>query len=303
MAKTRTYEGGADRARTLQGSRVEGSYKTIEVEAVAPVIGVDVSGVDLTKPLDDAQFDDVRHALADHCVLFFRDQPELTPAQQVAFAKRFGELHAHPAAPTLAGHPEIFVIHTHAGSQVNNGGNWHSDVSCDEEPPLGTMLQLHKTPRAGGDTLFANMYAAFDALSDPMKEFLSGMEALHESEHVYRGRYADRGVDDRDRVFPEAVHPVVRTHPVSGRQALFVNRAFTTKILGLAATESRAVLNFLIQHMEQPQFQVRFRWTPNAIAFWDNRCAQHLALWDYWPEERKGHRVTIKGERPFYDPS
>ena len=302
MAKTKTYDGGADKARSLKSSRVQGAYETISVHPVAPVIGVEVVGVDLTRPLPDRQFEELSHALANHNVLFFRNQPELTPDQQTSFGKRFGELHAHPAAPTLDGHPEIFVIHTHGESQVNNGGGWHTDVSCDEEPPLGTILQLHKTPSAGGDTLFSNMYAAYDALSDPMKEFLSGMEALHESEHIYRGRYSDRGVDDSDKVYPSATHPIVRTHPVSRRQALYVNRAFTTKIVGLAGSESKALLDFLFQHMDQPQFQVRFRWSQNAIAFWDNRCTQHLALWDYWPEERKGHRVTVKGERPFYDP-
>jgi len=181
---------------------------------------------------------------------------------------------------------------------VNNVEIWHSDVSCDEEPPLGTMLQLHKTPSAGGDTLFANMYAAFDTLSDTMKDILRGLSALHESEHIYRGRYSDRGVDDHNKAYPEAIHPIVRTHPVSGREALFVNRAFTTEIVGMSKSEGNAILSYLFNHMEQPQFQVRFRWSPGSIAFWDNRCTQHLALWDYWPEERKGHRVTIKGERP-----
>ena len=303
MAKTKVYQGGADRAQRLKSSRVDKGYKTITVEAVAPVIGVEIKGVDLTRPLPEEQFEELRDALANHCVVFFRDQPELTPEQQVAFGKRFGDLHVHPAAPTLEGNPEVFVIHTHKDSQVNNGGNWHTDVSCDEEPPLGTILQLHKTPSAGGDTLFANMYAAFDALSDRMQEILSGMEALHESEHIFRGRYSDRGVNDSERVYPEALHPIVRTHPVSGRQALYVNRSFTTKIIGFSDKESKALLDFLFQHMEQPQFQVRFRWAKNSIAFWDNRCAQHLALWDYWPEERKGHRVTVKGERPFYRPS
>lgn len=303
MAKTKVYQGGADRAQRLKSSRVDKGYKTITVEAVAPVIGVEIKGVDLTRPLPEEQFEELRDALANHCVVFFRDQPELAPEQQVAFGKRFGDLHVHPAAPTLEGNAEVFVIHTHKDSQVNNGGNWHTDVSCDEEPPLGTILQLHKTPSAGGDTLFANMYAAFDALSDRMQEILSGMEALHESEHIFRGRYSDRGVNDSERVYPEALHPIVRTHPVSGRQALYVNRSFTTKIIGFSDKESKALLDFLFQHMEQPQFQVRFRWAKNSIAFWDNRCAQHLALWDYWPEERKGHRVTVKGERPFYRPS
>ena len=188
--------------------------------------------MDLTRPLPQEQFEELSDALANHCVVFFRDQPELTPEQQVAFGKRFGDLYVHPAAPTLEGNSEVFVIYTDKGSQVNNGGNWHTDVSCDEEPPLGTILQLHKTPSAGGDTLVANIYAAFDALSDRMHGMLSGMEARHASERIFCGRYSDRGVDDSERVYPEAVQPIVRTHPVSGRQALYVNRSFTTKIMG-----------------------------------------------------------------------
>lgn len=294
------YKGRAGRARNLSNSRARHIYDTIEVKPATAVIGGIVSGVDITQPVPDAQIHDLTHALADYNVLFFRDQPELTADQQINFARKFGELHVHPAAPHLEGRPELFVIHTHKESQVNNGGGWHTDVSCDEEPPLGTMLQLHVVPEVGGDTLFANMYAAFDALSDSMKEFLRTCTAMHESEHIYRGRYSDRGVDDAEKVFPSAEHPVVRTHPVSGREAVYVNRAFTTKIVDLEQGESDALLKFLFTHLEQPQFQVRFQWEENSIAFWDNRCTQHLALWDYWPEERKGHRVTVKGERPFH---
>jgi taurine dioxygenase len=298
--KKKIYKGHAGRARNLSNSRAQGVYETIAVKPATAVIGGIVSGVDITQPVSDAQIDDLSHALADHNVLFFRDQPELTPDQQIDFANKFGELHAHPAAPHAEGHPELFIIHTHKKSQVNNGGGWHTDVSCDETPPLGTMLQLHTVPEVGGDTLFANMYAAFDGLSDSMKDFLRTCTAMHESEHIYRGRYSDRGVDDADKVYPSAEHPIVRTHPVSGREALYVNRAFTTKIVDLEQLESDALLKFLYTHLEQAQFQVRFQWEENSIAFWDNRCTQHLALWDYWPEERKGHRVTIKGERPFH---
>jgi taurine dioxygenase len=186
---------------------------------------------------------------------------------------------------------------------VANGNGWHTDVSCDEEPPLGTMLQLHVLPSSGGDTLFANMCAAFETLSPTLQQFLVTLTARHESEHIYRGRYADRGVDDTGRSYPSAVHPVVRTHPDSGRQALYVNPSFTTRINEVAAEESKALLEFLYRHQQRPEFQVRFSWTPNAIALWDNRSTQHFALWDYWPEERKGHRVTIRGERPFYRPA
>jgi len=273
----------------------------ITVTPLTPTIGAEIEGANLSN-LSAGEFEAIRQALTDHLVVFFRDQERLAPEAQIAFAERFGPLHAHPAAPHLEGHPEIFVIHAHRDSKVANGNGWHTDVSCDAEPPLATMLQLHELPSSGGDTLFASMFAAFETLSPAMQQFLAVQTAAHESEHVYRGRYADRGVDDADKTYPSAEHPVVRTHPESHRQALYVNPGFTTRINGLTADESRAVLDFLYRHQQRLEFQVRFRWTTNAIALWDNRCTHHFALWDYWPEVRKGHRVTIKGERPFYDP-
>lgn len=272
----------------------------MEIIPVNPLIGAEVRGADL-RQLDDTAFAAILAAFTQHGVLFFRDQPELAPDEQVAFAKRFGPLHTHPAAPTLTGHEEVFVIHAHAESKVANGNGWHTDVSCDITPPLGTMLQLHVLPSTGGDTLFASMYAAFDTLSPTLKRFLLSLHAHHESEHIYRGRYADRGVDDTDRQYPRALHPVVRTHPLSGRPALYVNPSFTTRIEGLNKNESDALLKMLYRHQQRPEFQVRFSWSKNAIALWDNRCTQHFAMWDYWPEERKGHRVTIEGEAPFLD--
>lgn len=273
--------------------------RRMQIVPLTPVIGAEIRGACLAEPEED-EVTAIGKALADHCVLFFRDQPRLPPEQQIAFARRFGELHTHPAAPHLEGYPEVFVIHAHAGSKVANGNGWHSDVSCDEKPPLGTMLQLHVLPSTGGDTLFANMCAAFETLSPAMRAFLATLTARHESEHIYRGRYSDRGVNDSGRTYPSAVHPVVRTHPKSGRQALYVNPSFTTRINELSAEESKALLEFLYRHQQRPEFQVRFSWTENAIALWDNRSTQHFALWDYWPEERKGHRVTIRGEKPFH---
>ena len=247
MSERPLHEGKLDRAQALSNARQEASYETISVTPVTPVIGVEVEGVDMTKPVPDAQIADLTQALANHNVLFFRDQPELTPDQQIAFARRFGPLHLHPAAPKGEAHPELFVIHTHGESYVNNGADWHTDVSCDDEPPLGTLLQIHRTPGSGGDTIFANMYAAYDALSDKMKAFLSKRTAVHDSERAYRGRYADKGVDDTGQVFPSAEHPVVRTHPVSGRPALYVNETFTSRIRGMAAEESDALLEFLFR--------------------------------------------------------
>jgi len=273
----------------------------LTIRPLSPALGAEISGVDLRR-VNDAVFRQIRTALTSYQVLFFRDQPRLDPEVQVAFAQMFGELHLHPAAPHLQDNPAVFVIHAHRDSKIANGNGWHTDVSCDTQPPLATMLQLHQLPPSGGDTLFASMFAAFETLSGPMQTFLAGLSARHESEHIYRGRYADRGVDDSSRHYPHADHPVVRTHPDSERQALYVNPSFTTRINGLKPAESAALLNFLYRHQQRPEFQVRFSWSPNAIALWDNRCTQHFALWDYWPEERKGHRVTIKGERPVFRP-
>lgn len=275
------------------------SYTLIDVRPVSPALGAEIRGVDLAGGVSDAEFAEIHRAFLENQVLFFKEQSTMTPEAQIAFARRFGDLHVHPAAPHLEGMPEVFVIHTHEKSKVANGGGWHSDVSCDDEPPAATMLQIHVLPPSGGDTLFASMYAAWEALSEPMRTMLLGLTARHESEHVYRGRYSDRGVDDTGRTYPEAVHPVVRTHPETGRKALYVNAGFTTRINELTSAESKNTLGFLFKHCADPMFQIRFRWEKNDVALWDNRCLQHHALWDYWPNERKGHRVTIKGDRPF----
>ena len=275
------------------------TYASIQVDKLTPHAGAEIRGVDLSQPLDEPTFKEIHAALIDNGVIFFRDQ-HLTPDQQKAFGRLFGELHMHPAAPReLPEHPEILVIHADENSKHVAGENWHSDVSCDLEPPLGSILYMHELPPVGGDTLFASMYVAYEALSEPMKRFLEPLTARHEGEHVYRGRY---GVNDAGRVFPKAEHPVIRTHPVSGRKALFVNGGFTTRIKQLKRPESDAVLQFLYRHVETPEFHCRFRWQVNSVAFWDNRCVQHHAMWDYYPQRRHGHRVTIKGDTPFYRP-
>ena len=273
------------------------TYASIQVEKLTPHAGAEIRGVDLSRPLDERTFKEIHAALIDNGVIFFRDQ-HLTPDQQKAFGRLFGELHMHPAAPReLPEHPEILVIHADEKSKHVAGENWHSDVSCDLEPPMGSILYMHELPPVGGDTLFASMYAAYEGLSEPMKRFLEPLTAMHEGEHVYRGRY---GVNDTGKVFPKAEHPIVRTHPVSGRKALYVNGGFTTKIVQLKRPESDALLQFLYRHVETPEFHCRFRWQVNSIAFWDNRCMQHHAMWDYYPQRRHGHRVTIKGDKPFY---
>jgi taurine dioxygenase len=271
-------------------------YRLIGVRRTTPVIGAEIEGVDLSRALPPGVFDELKQALADNLVIFFRDQ-SMTAEQQVVFGRMFGDLHLHPAAPHAPGHPEVMIIAADETSVRANGEAWHTDVSCDLEPPMGSILQVHECPPEGGDTVFANMYAAYEALSDRMKAHLDGLTAVHDGEQVYRGTYRNLGVEDKP-VYPRASHPIVRTHPWTGRKALFVNASFTTRIEGLPLDESDALLRYLYQHLTHPLFQCRFRWTPGAVAFWDNRCTQHHAIWDYWPNRRAGTRVTIKGERP-----
>jgi len=270
-------------------------YETITVDKLTPIIGAEIGGVDLARP-SNQQMDEIHRALAENLVIFFRDQ-HLTQEQHLDFGRRFGQLHVHPAAPSEPGHPELMIITADKDSPRANGEGWHSDVSCDEEPPMGSILYIKECPPRGGDTLFANMYAAYDALSDRMKAYLAGLRAIHDGEENYRGTYANFGVQDKAS-YPRATHPVIRTHPVTGRKALYVNKGFTRRILDIPPDESAGILAYLYEHMANPLFQCRFRWQANSIAFWDNRCAQHRAMWDYWPHRRYGNRVTVKGERP-----
>ncbi len=271
-------------------------YETITVDKLTPIIGAEIGGIDLAAPLSNRQQDELHRALAENLVIFFRDQP-ISGEQHLGFARIFGDLHIHPAAPHVEGHPELLRIYADKDSPRANGENWHSDVSCDVEPPMGSILHIRQCPPKGGDTLFANMYAAYEALSDRMKAYLDGLTAIHDGEHVYRGTYANFGMADK-QVYPRAEHPVVRTHPVTGRKLLFVNSGFTTRIVGVPRDESEAILAYLYDHSGNPLFQCRFRWQPDSIAFWDNRCVQHRAMWDYWPHTRSGARATVKGDRP-----
>ena len=274
------------------------TYRRISVEPLTPAIGAEIADVDLREPLDEDTYAEIRHALLAHGVIFFRDQ-SIDHEQHLAFGRRFGELHIHPASPCVDGRPELMRVHTDASSTRQNGHQWHSDVSCDEEPPMGSVLHLHTVPEYGGDTLFSSMYAAWDALSEPLKALLAPLEASHESAHLYDRLYGDETVRRRNE-WPSAVHPVVRTHPETGRKALFVNSIFTRRILGVTESESRALLELLFEHVANPHFQCRFRWRANSIAFWDNRCVQHHAMWDYYPATRSGTRVTVAGDRPSH---
>ena len=271
----------------------------IKIQKYSPNLGAIITGVDLSKEINEEQYKDIHKAFLDNQVLFFQNQNEILPEIHLKLGKLFGELHVHPAAPSMSGYPEIFEIHAHKNSKVANGEFWHSDVSCDIEPPLGTMLQLHILPETGGDTMFSDMYSAYNELSDKYKSLLDGLIAIHESEHLYSGRYEDRGVNRDNIKTPVANHPLIRTHPVTGKKAIYVNRTFTTGIEGMNKDESSSILEFLFNHCEHVNFQIRYRWNKNDMAFWDNRCTMHRAIWDYWPNERKGRRVTIKGDKPI----
>lgn len=272
----------------------DGDYQKIALRRATPTVGAFIDDIDLAD-LDEATFAEVRRALTEYCVVFFRDQ-KISTDEHIAFGRRFGDLDVHPAAANATGHREILVIAADENSARANGEAWHSDVSCQTEPPMASILHMHVTPPSGGDTMFSNMYAAYDALSPRMKSYLDGLCAVHDGEHVYRGLYDN--VADKPQ-YPRAEHPIVRTHPETGRKCLFVNRSFTTRIVGVPVDEGNAILQYLYAHMEHPNFQVRFTWEPGSIAMWDNRCAQHRAIWDYWPHRRYGHRVTVKGDRPY----
>ena len=273
-------------------------YETINVTPVTPRIGAEVDGLTLAKPLSNRQVEELHQALAEHQVLFFRDQP-LDVESHKALGRCFGELHIHPNTPGPEGHPESFpsMLTPIPSASPENIGTPTSPATRSHR--WGSILYLHTVPPVGGDTLFASQYAAYDALSSRMKAYLEGLTATHSGEHVYRATNVLVGRDDRGKVFPKASHPIIRTHPVTKRKALFVNQGFTTHIDGLPKEESGAILNYLFAHCTRPEFQVRFRWRPHSVAFWDNRSVQHMALWDYYPQVRSGRRVTIKGDRPF----
>jgi taurine dioxygenase len=250
-------------------------HQTLEVRPLTLKIGAEIFGIDLSRPLAEAQVKELKDAIAQHQVIFFRD------------------LVLHSAVPGLPDHPEIVAIHADADSRYVAGEDWHSDLTCDAVPPMGSILYLHAVPEIGGDTLFSSMYAAYEALSPRMRAYLEGLTAEHDADHVYRPLFPDV-----DRRYPCSIHPVVRIHPVTGRKALFVNGSYTTRIMEVPTPESDAILAFLYQHVANPNFHVRFRWRLGSIAFWDNRCTQHLAVWDYFPQTRSGFRVTVGGDKP-----
>ena len=272
------------------------SYETLEVETLTPHIGAKVRGVDLSQPLTNEQARDVHQAWIDWKILVFPNQ-HLNRDQHKAFARRWGKLHVHPMQPTYGGDEEVLVVKTTRDSAYTSGDGWHTDVTCDPVPPLGSMLYVTETPASGGgDTLFADMYLAYQMLSDPMKEFLDPMVAEHDGAGPYVGSYKSTPPDGG---YPKSQHPVIVTHPDSGKKLLYVNRGFTSHIVGLGRSESNAVLEMLYRLIDStPRLYCRVDWEPNSLAFWDNRCTQHHAVWDYWPNSRYGERVSIVGDQP-----
>ena len=269
-----------------------------EVERLAGALGAEVHGVDLAGPLAPAVKQALHGAWMEHQVLFFREQA-ITVDQHKAFARNFGELHVHPVLQQMAdqGHPEIVVLESDASRPIV-ADRWHSDVTFEKCPPLGSILRAVAVPAAGGDTMWASMYAAWSALSDAMQRLLSGLSAFHDGggfRQIAKNEAQRKDLEARQN----AVHPVVRTHPVTGRKALFVNSVFTKGIVGMKPAESRALLGFLSEHVATPDFSVRFRWRKDSIAMWDNRCTQHRVLADALPEYRRMERVTLIGDAPY----
>lgn len=278
------------------------AYELIKVEPIAGALGAEISGVDMSRPLGNQLFQEVHDALMAHQVVFFRDQ-DITPAQHVAFGRHFGTLQVHPFVPHLDDQPEVLILESK--EEHRSAANaWHSDVTFSEEPPLGSILLAREVPEQGGDTMWADMYAAYESLSAPMKRYLEGMTAIHatdgarfERAYNYSAARANEIREERQALKP-AEHPIVRTHPVTGRKSLFVNSIFTRRIKGVSKKESQAILAHLYQHIATPELTCRFRWRKNSVAFWDNRCTQHYAIADYGGSHRLMHRVTINGDRP-----
>ncbi len=272
------------------------AYETINVTRVSPNIGGLVSDIDLNEPLGPAIVGELHDALMECQVLFFRDQ-KLTHETHKALGEHFGRLHISVGgdgtnSKQLREHPEVRALHFDENAKsVSGNETWHTDQSCLETPPMGSILYIHTVPPAGGGaTLFASMYAAYEALSPCMKRYLEGATALHDGAGAFT-RTATNNL-------PITEQPVIAKHPVTGRRLIYVNPSFTTCLCGVSREESEAILSFLYRHCAHPNFQVRFHWEPHSVAFWDNRCTHHLALWDYYPNVRSGYRIQIEGTGP-----
>jgi taurine dioxygenase len=289
------------------------SYRRIAVKPIAGALGAEITGVDLSA-LDDEIFQEIHAAWLDHLVVFFRDQ-SITPEQQIAFAKRFGEIHHHPFMKSMEEHPEILEIIKEERDTRAFGEVWHTDQMFNPKPAKATILYAKETPDAGGDTMFANMYLAYDTLSDAMKALLATVKTWNVGDRKKlaqdgaiaigprAGRYSGNEkmaakVRDPGDLETECAHPLIRTHPQTGRKALYLSN-HTQTLDGFDLAEARPILDFLRTHAVQPEFTCRFRWEVDSLAIWDNRCTQHRALNDYPGKRRRMHRITIAGDAPF----
>lgn len=280
------------------------NYQHLQAIPIAGALGAEIHGVSLADDLTDAVIAEVRQALLDHLVIFFRDQ-KLTPEQQIAFAQRFGPLEDHDFVKGLREHPKIIRVVREADETSKNfGGNWHSDVTHQECPALGSVLYALEVPPHGGDTLFANQYLAYESLSPGMQRMLEGLTGIHTARGPFgpegrsKNNWRNMQIETSEKAFEEMEHPVIRTHPETGRKCLFVNKTFTVRFKDMTEAESAPLLNQLFAHASQEPFTCRFKWTPGAVAFWDNRAVLHYALNDYSGHRREMHRVAISGDRP-----
>lgn len=285
---------------TQQGMNM--SDQELIIQPMSSTIGAEIHGIDLRERLSNSHQSQLRNALLAWKVIFFRDQP-ITVEQHLEFARRFGELEIHPFVAHHEEHQEVLSI-AHGEERPGGENIWHSDVTWREEPSLGSILHLRKVPPVGGDTLFADMGAAYRGLPDDIKQRVTGLEAVHDF-NAFKTAMRNRGVtqekiDALDRQFPNPTHPVIRTHPETGEQSIYVNRAFTREVVGLPAAESQELLEILYRQANHPEYQCRFTWRNHSIAFWDNRACQHYAVSDYWPHQRIAERVTIVGDKPYF---
>lgn len=271
---------------------------TLTIRKTAGALGAELSGLDLSGPLTDAQIAEIRQAFVEHQVIFFRDQT-LSPEQQLTFGRRFGPLNIHPYVAGMAGYPEVMEVIKEPEDRTNFGGGWHSDMSFLERPAIASILHAVEIPDWGGDTLFASQAAAYEALSPGLKAVLDGLNGVHSAGREYsaNGHSAQKRssmvVAEAEGVTGEFIHPVVLTHPETGRKALYVNPAFTVRFDGWSKRESKPLLDFLFEHSRYEAFTTRFTWSPGAVAMWDNRSVWHFALNDYPGQRRHMRRVTI----------
>ncbi|MEX0961040.1 MAG: TauD/TfdA family dioxygenase [Burkholderiales bacterium] len=273
----------------------------IAVRRISGSLGAEIDGVDLSLPLSADTVSAIRKAWLEHLVIFFRDQP-LTPAQFMAFGERFGTPVEYPMVKGIEGFPKIIEVKKLEHERVNFGGVWHSDTAYLETPPMASMLLAREVPPAGGDTLFANMYRAWDALSGSMKDVLRILKGVNSSAkadvtRTREDRIRTDGRGDAQKEY-EAEHPVARIHPETGRTALYVNTAHTVRFAGMTDGESAPLLDYLFAHQIRPEFICRFAWRPGSIALWDNRCTQHYPVNDYHGHRRVMHRITLAGDKP-----